>query len=434
MHVYATDNAGNNGFVAGKVINVLQDTTAPSGGTVSIPASVYGPVFNMTVSGIIDTQSGLASVSFAVWSQSNQGDLKWISGINSNGTWTASVNMANFSNHYDIYNVHVYAADNAGNSGLIGAKKVNVLCDTIPPASGIINAPDTVYMPVFDISESGITDAQTGVASVKFAIWSKSNQSDMKWLQAINNNGTWTVTMNLAEFNNNYASYTVHVYATDNVGNMGFVGGKAINVVQDTTPPSSGSISLPDTLYGSVFSIGISGVTDSQSGIDTVSFAVWTKSDQSDMKWLQGTNENGIWTAILDIADFNNSYGIYTIHAYATDKAGNKVYVGGKLMTISTIGAVNITSNNNNVKITVDNVKNPAGVDSVILNVNVHNQSGQQIQLDPIRLTDQGNNKREVIFNPVSTVGGSIVSVDIKLIVNDQLGNRSNMGSFNIVV
>ena len=360
IHVYAKDYAGNEGFIGGATVNVLLDTTPPSSnGVVSAPSTAYIGALAFTVSetGIYDTQSGVASVRFAVWSKSDQSDLKWLSGTNNNGTWSVQVNPANFNNNTGKYYIDIYAKDNVGNEGFVGGTTVNVTTDTTAPRSnGVVSAPSTAYIgaPAFTVSETGIYDTQSGVASVRFAVWSKSDQSDLKWLPGTNNNGTWSVQVNPANFNNNTGKYYIDIYAKDYAGNEGFVGGTTVNVTTDTTAPrSNGIITAPSTAFigAPAFTVSETGIYDTQSGVASVIFAVWSKSDQSDLKWLSGTNNNGTWSVQVNPVNFNNNTGKYYIDIYAKDNVGNEGFVGGATVNVvndTTLPTTNISAPANN--------------------------------------------------------------------------------------
>ena len=80
------------------------------------------------------------------------------------------------------------------------------------------------------------------------------------------------------------------------------------------------------------FTVEVTGVGDSISGISTVKFPVWTSNNgQDDFKWYVGTNHgNGRWTYTVNRKDHNNELGEYITHVYAYDAtwAGNNKNLG----------------------------------------------------------------------------------------------------------
>ncbi|MDT8718237.1 GBS Bsp-like repeat-containing protein [Clostridium sp. 19966] len=75
----------------------------------------------------------------------------------------------------------------------------------------------------------------------------------------------------------------------------------------------------------------IFGVSDSRSGVKTVNFETWTKSDQSDKKTYSGVDKgNGTWMVHIDKRDFSNSMGTYHTHVYPEDNLSNRTDRGGR--------------------------------------------------------------------------------------------------------
>ena len=65
---------------------------------------------------------------------------------------------------------------------------------------------------------------------------------------------------------------------------------------------------------------------ESNTKIKSIEIPVWTKSDQSDIKWYEAILLSGNkYKATVKSSDFNYSRGSYKIHCYAYDIAGIKI-------------------------------------------------------------------------------------------------------------
>ena len=63
--------------------------------------------------------------------------------------------------------------------------------------------------------------------------------------------------------------------------------------------------------------------------IQSVMLAVWSKEDQSDLQWIETTlQEDGTYSADINIASFKWATGEYQIHAYAIDSNGESNFLG----------------------------------------------------------------------------------------------------------
>ena len=331
IHAYAADTEGNQGFIGAASASVLTDTSAPTASSVTASvAQTYGNTFQIYAMGLSDS-TGVASVEFAVWSKSDQSDLVWYSGADfKNTNWGAAVNTANHSYNRGTYTIHAYATDIKGNRGFIGATTVNALKDTSPPAATSITAPVTqTYGNTFQVNAMGLSDP-AGVAGVRFAVWSKADQSDLVWYNGMDfKNTNWGITVNTANHSYNRGTYTIHVYAVDTQGNTGYIGATTVKALKDTSAPAAKSISPAVTqTYGNTFAVNAMGLSDS-SGVASVRFAVWSKSDQSDIVWYNGTDfKNTNWGVTVNTANHSYNRGTYNIHVYATDINGNTGFIG----------------------------------------------------------------------------------------------------------
>lgn len=187
-------------------------------------------------------------------------------------------------------------------------------------ASSVDTEPPVVINKYFDsLTENGywacfsVTD-NVGVKNVRVAVWTKNDQSDIKWIEATSNGaGTYYVAVNRSEYTNS-SVYHNHAYVYDNAGNATLAG-----IDMDyTVPPNifkSYFDSVTDEKYWVCFSV------NDRIGIKTVRVAIWTQDDKSDIKWYDATS-NGQGTYFTEVlrSDFPDSTKYYN-HAYAYNKA-----------------------------------------------------------------------------------------------------------------
>ncbi|WP_258106848.1 GBS Bsp-like repeat-containing protein [Christensenella minuta] len=215
--------------------------------------------------------------------------------------------------------------------------------DTTPPTASSISrsAPSVDLESSITIWADKVTDIN-GVKSVKVAVWSEaSKQADLRWFNMNNiGNNNWGYTLDVSKYYKNTGKYYADVYATDNSGNQGLVGGTTFTVETDTTPPKASSISrsMPTVELDSSIRIWADKVTDDNSGVAKVEVAVWSAGNgQADLRWFNMKDiSNNNWEYALDISKYYKNTGKYYADVYATDKKGNRGFVGGTTFTVET--------------------------------------------------------------------------------------------------
>lgn len=235
IHAYATDKAGNDGFIGAKTISVIHDKSAPTSPAIKgILAGERSSTFTAIADSVSDP-SGVSGVRFAVWTEWNgQDDLKWYRGQNDGrGNWMVAIDAKNHNNEYGKYIIHAYGTDNLGNDGFMGASSVTVMHRDIKPptASGLSVSANPVTNPEISVFAENVVDDWSGVDNVRIAVWSNANgQDDIKWYNLGNIGGNnWGRTINMTDFNT-IGNYTIHAYARDKAGNDGLIGSKTIDV------------------------------------------------------------------------------------------------------------------------------------------------------------------------------------------------------------
>ena len=78
-----------------------------------------------------------------------------------------------------------------------------------------------------------------------------------------------------------------------------------------------------------IFSIEVKDIVRVPDEVATVLAAVWANEDQSDLQWIKLEDHgDGSYAVDINMAGFNYVPGIYKIHIYVIDSAGNQHVVG----------------------------------------------------------------------------------------------------------
>ena len=168
-------------------------------------------------------------------------------------------------------------------------------------------------------------DMPSEVTTVQVPVWTKADQSDLKWLNATQiSSGNWQAVINIKEFKAS-GTYNVHVYATLD---SGLQLGIASTSMEVSKPSFDGVIQNYIEEEGT-FEVVINSIS-SLSGVDNIQIPVWCADDQSDLVWYSADKqEDGSYKTKVSIANHNYSIGTYKIHAYLT--AGNGICVSKNL-------------------------------------------------------------------------------------------------------
>jgi len=312
VHVYAVKSNGSLQYMGQTTFSV----TGPSASSVSMTnVSETKGTFDVVVSGATST-SGVSKVQVPVWSKSDQSDIKWYAATKqSDGTYKVSVDIANHKYNYGKYNIHVYVTDNNGIRKLVVYTSQTLSIPT-PTITATGNTAQTTYtVSAKNVALSG------GVKNVKFAVWSAADgQDDLAWYSGSQESqGNWSYNVSISK-HKTAGTYYVHVYATNSSGSLQFLG----NTTFVVDGPSLNSVSVQNlNSTEGTFDIIVKGAT-SASGISSVKVPVWSKSDQSDIKWYVAAKQtDGTYKVTVNIANHKYNIGKYYIHVYITD--GNNI-------------------------------------------------------------------------------------------------------------
>lgn len=334
----------------------------------------------------LNETAGVSRVQFAVWSAENgQDDLVWYTANPAgSGVYTQNINIKNHGAAAGNYVIHAYVYDGAGNARLWGATECTFTKTAMSAQS--LTAKVSADEESATITASGVF----GVQSLRFAVWSNVNgQDDLVWYPAANKgNGTWSAVVPVSKHHYAAGSYQVHAYGQ----NLYDSGRLLKNTVFQISGPQLSGVAVKNTNNGAgTFTVEASGVA-AKAGISSVQVAVWSKADQSNLKWYTAVRQsNGAYTASVNIADHDYQYGVYTVHVYVTDQNGNRVVKSASVTLTQPAAVLSVAGNGNQTQFAVkaSGVAYAGGVKSV--RAAVWSENGGQDDLVWYLLKNNGN-------------------------------------------
>ncbi len=278
----------------------------------------------------------LTTLQVAVWSKSDQSDLKWYTmTAGTNGVYSAEFSKKNHNNNFGTYYAHAYANRGAGGQVFAGGITFTVndpsTVSTASPELEMSNL--STYLGTGTLKVSNVA-SNNSVAAVKIAVWSKSDQNDLMWYNASQNlNGVYSASFSKSNHKNNTGKYYAHAYAYRTDGSSFFLDGIIFELAaaETTTPYMEVADLVPGNGTG-VFNVYN---TASNTDIASVRIGVWSTSNQSDLMWYDAIlGSDGIRTAAFSRKNHNDNYGIFYAHAYARRHDGSEFYLAGVAFTV----------------------------------------------------------------------------------------------------
>lgn len=105
--------------------------------------------------------------------------------------------------------------------------------------------------------------------------------------------------------------------------------------IREGTAPTASAVALPYDYTMGILQIVIHDIMNAEDGIASITVAVWTMDDQSDLQWIQAEAQaDGSYLANVDVPNFDFATGEYYVDVYLTDNTGNQFLV------TSTVGYV----------------------------------------------------------------------------------------------
>jgi N-acetylmuramoyl-L-alanine amidase len=316
------------------------DNTPPTAGSVYTSAgdgATTSTSINLEVADVQD-DSGVQSVKFLVYNyEDGHTSDKWIEGTGlGNNKWGAIMNLSDWGYESGTYIVDVFATDTMGNFGYVGGTQVQFERDTTPPTATkayTSAGSTTTRSSAVNLEVAGVTDA-SGISNVKFLVYnlSQGHASD-QWISGVGlGSNKWGAMAVMSSWGYTTGTYIVDVFATDEMGNFGYVATTQFKYFHDSTPPtatkaytSAGSA----TTKSSSVTLEVAGVTDDYSGVSNVKFLVYNYSQgHASDQWISGVSlGSNKWGAIANTSNWGYASGTYIVDVFATDGNGNFGYV-----------------------------------------------------------------------------------------------------------
>ena len=218
---YATDNAGNDGYIGGETIDIVA-VPSISNGVSSV--RINNNQFKVYAKGFLNYSNLL----FPTWSNNDgMDDIKWYQGVRqTDGSYAILVD--NSDHGYDVgkYYTDVYGTDSNGKQVYLGGTTQTIAQIT---ASNVTAG--EVKDSQFTVTVSGI-DAPAGIREILVPVWSNNGgMDDLIWYRATRKtNDTYEVTINLKDHGYDVGKYYADVYGTDSNGKQVYLGGATQNV------------------------------------------------------------------------------------------------------------------------------------------------------------------------------------------------------------
>ncbi len=270
---------------------------------------------------IDNVSSKFNRIEVPVWSEKNdQDDIVWYKAKKvKTGSYEVDVDIKNHKFSEGKYFVQAYMyGENGKFSFLHTTKDITINKGEIKPED-IINDRDTNI-------QVSISDSDFYGYKVKFKVWpEKDEKNGVFWYNAESKDGK--ITSNISINNHKrVGKYIVKAYVYDDKGNSYFITESSFDISDITFDATIEEDSIDAT--GSrddnvVYRVKISNI-NSVSGVKNVRVPVWSKNDQSDIKWYDAVYHPEDNTYTVDVKPDNHKYnnGLYHTHAYVIGENG----------------------------------------------------------------------------------------------------------------
>ena len=334
-HLYATDGNGFTYCLGG----TSKSLSMPEGFYVSLSdGSVRAAV------GGLSAEESYSYLNFAVWTEDKgQDDLRWYKAA---GTPSVTVPVSNHPGYGKIF-VHCYGVTASGKSVFVGAGTVSVEA----PGVGSTEMITDPASPEFTVVLHDVTGMEN-IKSVKAAVWSTGNQSNLKWYNGIKNtDGTFTFNGSFVNHGSQFGTYQVHVYFTDGSDQTAFLCNTTAEIVF-----KKGKLSAEMDYDTGIVTVKVDGFED-YGAYPELDAAIWSsQNNQSDLRWVELERNGGCFSTQVDMKTFTAG-GNYLVHVYSYDAKGTarfvsntEFYIGGLLSTAE--------PGNGSIPVNVSNVPN----------------------------------------------------------------------------
>ena len=333
LHAYGITSNGKKKFIAETTFEVTEPSMSVSVENYQKDQGTFDVVIRD-----VKTPAGVSQVQVPVWAANGQKDLIWHTATKqSDGSYKATISMAEHGYLVGDYNIHVYLRTKNGVLKTYVAPTLNVTMPKVDISAVDTEKKETTY--ALKITNEGILK---NVKRVQFAVWSEKNgQDDLVWYEGSKGtSGQWTATADIAKNHKISGKYQVHVYAVTTDGSSHFLGKTTFEV---TEPSMSVSVENYQKNKGT-FDVVINDIK-TPAGVSQVQVPVWAADGQKDLIWHTATKQSdGSYKTTINIADHGYLVGNYNIHVYLRTKNGVlKTYVTDGLNVLMPDADISIT-------------------------------------------------------------------------------------------
>ena len=348
--------------------------TVPVSANLSISKNENNGTFTIIAKNLKGLE-GYKEVKIPFWSHANgMSDIKWYTPTRqADGSYTVTVKASDHENANGRYEAQVFYIDARGQKRFV--QKAFVERNDPSKPTGVISITNNKDSGTFDVVISDVYSPK-GVRTVQVPIWSEvDGQDDIRWYEAVRQtNGSYKVTVQVANHKYSTGIYNVHLYYIQNDGSQIGVGGTQTNVTL-SEPKADLAITGLNNATGS-YDVVISNLIAPR-GFKEVLVPTWSeKNGQDDIIWYKATMQaNGDYKVTVRSSNHKGDSGLYNSHVYLVDNDGKYIGLGGKQVTLDitkTQGTLTIANNDKNrgtFDVLITNLTNPSGISGVLIPV-----------------------------------------------------------------
>ena len=303
--------------------------TVPVSANLSISKNENNGTFTIIAKNLKGLE-GYKEVKIPFWSHANgMSDIKWYTPTRqADGSYTVTVKASDHENANGRYEAQVFYIDARGQKRFV--QKAFVERNDPSKPTGVISITNNKDSGTFDVVISDVYSPK-GVRTVQVPIWSEvDGQDDIRWYEAVRQtNGSYKVTVQVANHKYSTGIYNVHLYYIQNDGSQIGVGGTQTNVTL-SEPKADLAITGLNNATGS-YDVVISNLIAPR-GFKEVLVPTWSeKNGQDDIIWYKATMQaNGDYKVTVRSSNHKGDSGLYNSHVYLVDNDGKYIGLGGK--------------------------------------------------------------------------------------------------------
>ncbi|HFI0255851.1 TPA: GBS Bsp-like repeat-containing protein [Streptococcus suis] len=259
-----------------------------------------------------DVPATVQSIQIPVWSEKDgQDDLRWYTATKqSDGSYQVTVSLQDHKFNSGSYQAHIYITTKNGKETIGVGTIPNFQVAPITQNSAKVTISNVQNTGKFDVIVSDIV-ATGELQQVSIPVWSDANgQDDIRWYNATKqNNGTYRVTVDMANHRYDWGLYHAHAYLITKNGQKSGAGTTQANLPK----PTKTTQILPSYQGTGNYRINLQGVLTS----GQVRLAIWSDTNgQDDIRWYDAIRQ-GTTSFIGHFNAQNHSgTGKYHIHVY----------------------------------------------------------------------------------------------------------------------